>query len=359
MKLVDRYQESTAARIHQLRVEMPTRMPHSTITRTEGTQCSLCLRYLSNDEYSLWDDLVKESPQGSVFCGSWFLKAVAPDVRILACFKGERLIAGIPLHFERRLGLNFCRMPPLVHTWGVVMAPFEGKHVTVFSLQMKVLTLFAEELAKQRFFIQSFHPTQLNWLPFYWNGFRQVTHYSHVIEDITDVARIWDEMEGNTRRNIRKAEKCGITVVPCNSELVTTMLKKTFTNQHKSLFFSPAHFERLCKAAMQHDSGACLAAVDLRGRPHAAGFVLWDQKRAYYLAAGTDPELRVSGAASLLMWHMVKFTSGRAIAFDFAGSVIQQIERFFVGFGGKLVPYNRIMKLPRSMCAALSLMGMY
>lgn len=358
MKLVDRYQESTAARIHQLRAAMPTRMPRSRTPLIEATQCSLFLRYLKPEEYPLWDALVEESPQGNVFCRSWFVDSIATDVRILACFMGGRLVAGIPLHFERRLGLNFCRMPPLVHTWGVVMAPFEGKQVTVFSHQMKVLTVLAEELAKQKFFIQAFHPTLTNWLPFYWNGFRQVTHYSNVIEDLADLQRIWNDMEGNARRNIRKAEKSGIRVVPCNSELVTAMVEKTFTNQHKPLFYSPAHFERLSKAAMRHDAGACFATVDPSGTPHAAAFVLWDHKRAYYLAGGADPQLRASGAASLLLWHMLKFTSDKAMAFDFAGSVVQQIERFFTGFGAKLVPYNRIMKLPRPMWAALSLMGM-
>lgn len=336
---------------------MSTRTGHATAPHVNDAQNPPCLRYLKQDEYPLWDALVEESPQGNVFCRSWFLKAVAPDIRILACFIGGHLIAGIPLHFERRFGLKFCRMPPLVHTWGIVMAPFEGKQITVFSRQMNVLTLLARELANQTFFIQSFHPTQSNCLPFYWNGFKQVSLYTNVIEDLTDLDRVWNEMHGNTRRNIRKAEKAGITIVPCDGELVTTMAAKTFNNQHKSLPYSRAHVERLYRAAQQHGSGLCLAAVDQSGRAHAATFVVWDRKRAYYLAGGADPEVRASGAQSLLFWHMLKFTCSKTEAFDFAGSVVKQIERFFVGFGGKLVPYNRLMKLPRPMWSALALMG--
>lgn len=323
-----------------------------------GAQNRPCLRYLEPYEYPLWDALVEESPQGNVFCRSWFLEAIAADIRILAYFIGGRLVAGIPLYFERRFGLNFCRMPPLVHTWGIVTAPFVGKDVTVFSRQMKVLTVFAEELANQRFFIQSFHPTQFNWLPFYWNGFRQQTHYTNVIEDLTDSVRMWREMECNTRRNIRKAEKSGIKVVPCDCELVTTMAVKTFNHQHKQLPYTRAHVDRLYRAAQEHGAGQCLAAVDRSGKTHAASFILWDRKRAYCVAGGTDPELRASGAQSLLLWHVLKFSSSQTAAFDFAGSVVEQIERFFTGFGATLVPYNRIMKLPRPMWASLALVGM-
>ena len=358
MRVDEICQERSAARIRELYVAVRTRMGRTNTPSANGTTNSPSLRYLKPDEYPLWDALVEESPQGTVFCRSWFLKAAAADIRILACFIGGRLVAGIPLHFERRFGLPFCKMPPLVHTWGIVIAPFTGKQVTVFSREMNVLTLLAKELASQRFFIQSFHPTQLNWLPFYWNGFRQVTYYTNVIEDLTDIDRIWDEMEGNTRRNIRKAETAGITVVPCDSELATTLSEKTFSHQRKSLPFSRAYVDRLYRAARQHGAGRCFAAVDRSGRPHAASFVVWDRKRAYYVAGGADPDVRSSGAQSLLLWHFLKFVSSETAAFDFAGSVVEHIERFFSGFGAKLVPYNRIMKLPRPMWASLALMGM-
>jgi Acetyltransferase (GNAT) domain len=356
MKLDEQCHE-TVLPIDHLPVAMSTRAKQPTAPRAYGTHNQPCLRHLRPAEYPLWDALLDESPQGNVFCRSWFLEAVSADIRIMGCFLGKRLVAGIPLYFERRLGMRFCRMPPLVHTWGIVMAPFEGKPVTVFSRQMKVLTLFARELAKQRFFIQSFHPTQVNWLPFYWSGFRQQIHYTNVIEDLGDSYKIWRGMECNTRRNIRKAERAGIAVVTCDADLVTTMSEKTFRHQHKSLPYAREHVNRLYRAAKQHNAGECLAAVDRSGRTHAAAFVLWDHKRAYSVTGGTDPQLRSSGAQSLLLWHMLRLTSSQAVAFDFAGSVVEQIERFFIGFGAKLVPYNRIMKLPRPMWATLALTG--
>src|SRR2546427_2045332 len=116
---------------------------------------------------------------------------------------------------------------------------------------MEILTAFAKELANQRFFIQSFHPTLLNWLPFYWNGFRQVTYFGYVFEDLTNLDKIWDQMEGTTRTVIRKAKKNGITVVPCDSNLVSATAEKTFKHQHKSLPYTKDYINQLYRAAKQ------------------------------------------------------------------------------------------------------------
>src|ERR1700732_1209677 len=63
------------------------------------------LRYLNAAEYSDWDRLVEVSHQGSIFCRSWWLKAVEDQVCVLGYFEKDRLVAGIPLHFEKILGM--------------------------------------------------------------------------------------------------------------------------------------------------------------------------------------------------------------------------------------------------------------
>ena len=45
------------------------------------------------------------------------------------------------------------------------------------------------------------------------------------------------------------------------------------------------------------------------------------------------------------MWEAIKFAKKLGIKyFDFEGSMVPQIERYFRGFGGKLTPYYRINK---------------
>jgi hypothetical protein len=60
---------------------------------------------------------------------------------------------------------------------------------------------------------------------------------------------------------------------------------------------------------------------------------------------GSDPELRNSGANSLCMWEAIKFASTVTKAFDFEGSMIESVERFFRAFGARQVPYFQISKI--------------
>lgn len=60
---------------------------------------------------------------------------------------------------------------------------------------------------------------------------------------------------------------------------------------------------------------------------------------------GSDPDLRNSGANSLCMWEAIKFASTATKAFDFEGSMIEPVERFFRAFGARQKPYFQISKI--------------
>jgi hypothetical protein len=315
------------------------------------------LRFLSEEEHRQWDELVEASPQGSLFCRSWWLKVAAPDTRVLGYFDHGRLIAGIPLFFKRRLGVKFCTMPSLTQTWGMVIEPIEGKPVHQITRQLEILTIFARHLAREQVFLQRFHPTIANFLPFHWLGFHQVSRVTYAIEYLCDLDRVWAEMRDNQRREIRKAEKRGIVVEQCTPEVVAHNLAKTYTRQGLRTPVETQLLRRIHDAAQENGAGNCFAARDLHGRVHAAAMLVWDRKRAYYVAGGGDPDLRTSGATALLLWRMMQFSSGRSAVFDFEGSQIPAVERFFRAFGASQVWYQEISKMPRWLRAGLVLAG--
>ena len=76
----------------------------------------------------------------------------------------------------------------------------------------------------------------------------------------------------------------------------------------------------------------------------SAIYIVWDANSAYYLLGGSDPNFRSSGANSLLLWEAIKFASGVTKRFDFEGSMIEPIERYFRGFGATQKPYLSISK---------------
>ncbi len=305
------------------------------------------LSILTLDQLPEWDALVQASPQCSVFCMSWWLKAACDEVRVLGLFDSGRLIAGIPLHYVRRMGLRVCCMPALTQTLGVVIAVLPGKLVTIESREREILDLFAERLARERIFVQAFHPTSQNWLPFYWRGFTQTTHYTYVLDDLQSIDRIWDGLARERRTDIRRGRKLGLRVKECGPEAVFQASGQTFERKGKKTPYRLDYLCRLYEAARSKNAGVCMAAEDANGRVHAAAFFVWDSKRGYNLAGGHDPSLSTSPGASLLMWALIEYAAARTAVFDFEGSMAKEIERSFRSFGARRVAYNRIAYIPR------------
>ncbi|MCY1460607.1 Acetyltransferase (GNAT) domain protein [compost metagenome] len=104
--------------------------------------------------------------------------------------------------------------------------------------------------------------------------------------------------------------------------------------------------KRIDDACAERKRRAILIAEDPEGRRHAGVYIVWDQNSAYYIMGGGDPELRNSGATSLCMWEAIKLASTVTKAFDFEGSMLEPVERFFRGFGASQVPYFSITKTP-------------
>lgn len=48
---------------------------------------------------------------------------------------------------------------------------------------------------------------------------------------------------------------------------------------------------------------------------------------------------------SFLTWEAIKFSSGVTKTFDFEGSMIESVERFFRAFGAKQKPYFQVSKI--------------
>ncbi|MEO5376487.1 MAG: GNAT family N-acetyltransferase [Magnetococcus sp. DMHC-6] len=222
---------------------------------------------------------------------------------------------------------------------------------------MEILNYFAAYFPKYVIFVQHFSPKLQNWLPFYWAGFKQTTRITYNLYNLPDTQKIWDGMRSNIRGDIRKAQKQGIVVQSCTPEIALSMFAKTRSRQDRKAAYTDDFFINLYKSCKTRQAGECFAAFDPQGNPHAAAFLVWDKKKAYYLVGGGDSELRNSGATSLLIWNMIEFAAQRSDIFDFEGSVIKPVERFFRAFGAQQVPYHVVRKFPMLVRIVLAVMN--
>ncbi|MCW8932672.1 MAG: GNAT family N-acetyltransferase [Gammaproteobacteria bacterium] len=288
-----------------------------------------------------------------IFAKAWWLDVVCGkenwDVAVVE--KSGSVLATLPYYLKRKYGMNLLIMPQLTQSLGPWIKPLNAKYEKKLSYEKDMMSRLIELLPKYGYYSQNWHHQYINWLPFYWNGFNQTTRYTYVIEDLSDIDKIWKGLKENIRREIRKAKnKKGISIkTDVDIDTFLDLNEMTFKRQGQSLPYNRGFVKSLDAACIKNNARKIFVAEDEEKRLHAAVYIIWDEHSAYYLMGGGDPDLRNSGATSLCMWEAIKFSSTIANEFNFEGSMLEPIERFFRAFGARQKPYHLISKTPSKM----------
>jgi hypothetical protein len=282
----------------------------------------------------------------SVFEQPWWLEAVAPGrwAAVEVRHHGEEVAARLPYVQRRTFGLRAIVQPPLTQTLGPWLAPSAGKYATRLETEKKLLGELIRGLPPFDHFRMNFAPTLTNWLPFYWAGFQGTVRYTYRIEDLTDLDRVRSDFQEEVRRGIRKAE----TALAVDPDLPLEALIKLDTESNARLGLRPSYsaefVRRLDAACAARGARRILGAVDAKGRLHAALYVVWDERTLYAILDARDADLQASGSNTLLFWEAIRLASEVSRVFDFEGSMVESVEHFFRGFGGRQTPYLCVSK---------------
>ncbi len=291
-----------------------------------------------------WNRFVDISPQGCIFCRSWWLDAVCPgryDVLVLR--KGDRIVAGIPLPRRSTPLGEMIGMPPLTQTLGVLVEPPEsGNYEKKLSKEMSILKELVAGIPRVARFSTHCHYSLTNWLPFHWAGYQQTTRYTYVLENLNDLESVLRGFSHMKRKNIRRAEKQVTVREDMGCSEFYDHHAMTLDKQGDRISYPRDVFERIYAAS--HARNACKTwyAVGSDESVHSAILVVYDMKSAYYLISSIDPDFRANGSASLLLKRAITDSSQYTNRFDFEGSMIEGVEQSFRKFGARQMPYLRI-----------------
>ena len=292
-----------------------------------------------------------DSPAGSVpwvnsiFEQPWWLESVAPGAWSEAVVRrGDDVVARLPYVRRRQLGLTTIVQPAFTQTLGPWLAPMGGKYARRLDSEKKLMGQLIELLPAFDVFLMCFSPAMTNWLPFRWAGFSATLLYTYRIEDLSDLDRVQHEFQDHVRRGIRKAQRVVEVDDDFSLEEMLRLDALTFARRGLQPRRRAAIVRRLDAACAGRGARRILGAVDAAGRTHAALYVAWDERTLYALMSARDPELHAAGANTLLYWEAIRLASQVSNAFDFEGSMVEPIEHYFRGFGGRQTPYFCVRK---------------
>lgn len=297
-----------------------------------------------------YKQLCKTEKTIPLFSQDWWLDAVcgADNWDVVLYQKGDDILGSLPYYKTTKFGFTFIKQPPLTQFNGPWIKSTDAKYQKELEHQKDIIQYLYNQLPSFSSLSQNWAHHLTNWLPLHWKGFKQTNRYTYVLHHFVSTDDMWDEMSGSIRREIKKAKdrySLRILEEPSIDDFLALM-HMTYERQNMDTPYSDEHIKSLYNACLENGCGKLFIAQDNEGKNHAAAFIVWDRFSAYYLAGGADPELRNSGAMSFCLWEAIQFSATTSKHFDFEGSMIEPIERFFRRFGAKQTPYHNVNKTP-------------
>lgn len=286
-----------------------------------------------------------------IFSKDWWLDAVcgADNWDVWLYEKGGVVLAAMPYFIEYRQKYKYITKAPLTQNNGIIFKYYEdrSRRDTKAKFEEHVINAANEfiESLKLDVYEQQYHYSFDNWLPFYWNQYTEITRYTYVLEDTSDVEALWKGVSSSYRNIIRKGYKVAQIHEGHDADEFWELHKNVFSKQGLECPFSHDLWIRLYEACREHNCGKIFYAKDKDSHILSVIFLIWDEQSVYHLLGGSMPEYQNMQTYDMLIWEGIKFASQMHLKYDFEGSVIKRISKSMRQFGGKPMPYFRIRKV--------------
>jgi hypothetical protein len=282
-----------------------------------------------------------------IFMQDWYLDATCGigHWEVIWVEQSGQLVAVWPFYLKKKGPWQYVAMPGMTRLLGPYLVPTHRSIHHEIGLLRELLLQLPRQLAA---FEQDCNYNFQNWMPLYWEGFRQTTRYSYQVDLSGELTDIHNHIDKETRRQIRRADEQftvdqGMEYGPA----VFQLHEMGFQRQGMKSPFSQALFERVHETLCAHHAVQYFV-LKKKGTdtPVAGQMLIWDRNSAYALIQGETADLRGMNARDLLCWSSLVYAHGhlKLGTFDFMGSMMPNIELGLRRFGARAKPYFRVQK---------------
>ena len=282
-----------------------------------------------------------------VFAGQAWLSIYGEKLTLIGIYKDEQqLIGGFYFLKTKKFGLNFIKLPPYSPHCALAFS-HENKNVaSSLNFTKELMQAVCDYLESEKFSIcvLAFPSSIRDMQPFFWKGYKVVPNYTYRIQLNQSVEQIVGNFDSKNRNAINKAIKENIQVIESNE--TNAALYRYFSQAlHKA---GANVYEQELKGIFTQFANADNSFVmqaTLNDNVVGSVFCVYDEKACYYILAGIDKESKIQGINNLLVLKCIEKAKNLGCSiFDFEGSMLKGVERFFRSFGPELIPYYTINK---------------
>lgn len=293
------------------------------------------IRYLRHKEidFGKWDACAAASLNGLPYCYTWYLDLACEeqwDALIL-----DEYAAVFPLPYKNRVLFKQIYQPFFVQQLGLFYTATD---------QLNLLNYFIEAIPAQFRKIN----LQLNSENKIQSTFLKVKHkLTHHIFLNRAYAELAADYNTNTKRNLKKAVSYKPVISNMISPLQMTELRKKYLGDELKGVQNESDFirlQRIMEKSLAMNMGEITAVMDEKNEIDAAVFYLKSNQHIIYLNAISSEAGKEKNAMTFLIDHLLRRYANSNLIFDFEGSMIPGIARFYKGFGATEISYPVLIK---------------
>lgn len=297
---------------------------------------------LKNEEYARFAD-----KHGSVFHSPAWLNLYTPRLCVFGIYDKSSALAGIfILSKKRKFGMTFYSDPPFMPDCRLVYLNPSTNVSERLSRDKAIMQCFAEFLdsMKNAVIRVSLPHAYTDTMPFLWRKFKVIPFFTYRIS-LQNTVDFFDAMSPKLRNNIRSAAKAGLVCVKRDRPVdYFPLFREVFLKKKLAVDL------QLTERILQNGQGAynsMVVAATINDNTAAASFCVYDRKTAWYLLGGSSDTHKHEGAGACTLTEMMRMLKETGVEyFDFEGSVIPEVEKYFRSFGPQLTPYFTVNKAP-------------
>jgi hypothetical protein len=282
---------------------------------------------------------------GSVFNQPSWLSIYQDTLEVTGIYNANHeLIGAFNSMMQSNKGLSMLRLPPYSPCNALFYINPASNNANRITFEKELHALIADYFLSKKASItlQAFPPSINDMQVYIWKGFKVIPNYTYQL-NLKSGLDFFDQFTSEKRKSIRKAEKDGLRIEKTNDyKLIKALVEKTFDRKNKDLSIELID-KILFHFANTQNSFAFIAYQN--EKPSACTFCIYYRDTAYYLLGGYDDTNKHHGAGASCMYKAIQHARDLELAtFDFEGSMLPEVEKYFREFGGQLTPYYTINK---------------
>lgn len=285
------------------------------------------LKYIANKEIDThkWDRCIGNSANSRVYAFSWFLDRAAKHWDALVWGDYEFVM---PLTFKRKLGITYLYQPTFCQQLGIFPEP-----------PKQIVEKFAQNISEKFRYIQiQVTPLINSENPGQFTITGKTNLVLPLMSSYDELAR---EFSQNTRRNIARAKKEGLSIVRGLNPADYIAAKKD-ADRVKSKLQTFDTLSQIISFSLSESTGTIYSAYTPHNELCSGAFFVRSGNRVVYLSAFSTEKGKLNSAMHLIVDEFIRDFSGSNILLDFEGSSIEGVARFYKGFGALTETYHQL-----------------